>query len=137
MNGWHRLFVVYAVVVAIILGLKFLSYRPGEYAIGKYAASACGVFRYVSKEDAGTYLKQGFVHNTDYPDVDENAHKLAPKCRADLEEYVSGKSLQTARSSWIKEWPLLVGFYLAILLLTYGIGWVIGWVWRGFRPRKI
>lgn len=135
MSGWHRLFVVFCAVTALAAAFFFYRDRPTSYTAGEYVGTHCSMFDWVSQEAARQWLSAGRVLQPRWED-DANAMALSAECRSDLQEYVSGKRLARMQSDWDSQLPAYIGAWAVLVALVYGIGSVMGWVWRGFRPKQ-
>lgn len=141
MNGWQRLFTVFAVLFVLTMSAKFYALWPKDGA-EMYVFGCDGVVM-LRPEAAKTYLAalttgQGLEKALPYPWTVENARQDIgnQKCITDLRAVIDGTTLSEARKGFLQELPLGIGLVLGVLAIVYFAGWVIGWVWRGFFPKR-
>lgn len=122
MNGWQRIFVVLALVIALpSLGIWLLSKPSSDgnsYAYGCYESN----ISYVTIKDADVYLR--------------TTPGLAFECKKSLAEIASGEVQARNVEQWWKNFKFGVVGIGAFLAVVYALGWAMGWIWRGFFPKR-
>lgn len=125
MNGWQRLCIVVSLILAIFIGWYVYLLLPTESRITRNYDSRV--------EQLTRYLKESSAQENDYPGRGEyiasltedilKEHENLPLELAALPQE-RRETLTTAFGIWL---GLSVGMYIA--------GWLIGWVYRGFRNK--
>lgn len=134
MNGWQRLFCVFSVAC----GLLFIVLHRGSYPTptppdGTVSVYACALMdTKVDRARAEKYLQDKSIpsedrYSTDAPDAD---------CTVALMDVALGNSRGKLVSVWFKELWADFGVLGISLGGLYALGMALGWIWRGFFPKK-
>lgn len=124
MSGWKRLFTVFAVCVCTLSGAAWWLNKPDGLQGSRLAMGCLDAFNtsYFTPAEAGiAYL---------------TLSDKSTQCAKDLRKISSGDAYREDRSRW---WSTLnegARVVLAFLFIVYGLGWAIGWIWRGFFPKR-
>lgn len=134
MNGWQRLFVVFSVLcVGVVVSMVAVE-APSR---GIQSVYTCGLLESdVTQARAKQYVKNGIpVDETYLSGVDPMPGHA--ECFADLQRVADGTMYShRVREHW-GEASELLPWLLGFLALVYAAGWALGWVWRGFFPKKL
>ena len=122
MNGWQRLWVVACLVLAIFIGWYTQLILPTEWRT---------TYNHESRINQLTgYLKdaEGSKFQTDY------VASLREDIRKENEDFQKELvNLSNERTSYITD---AIKIWLGLSVSLYIGGWLIGWIYRGFRPKK-
>ena len=124
MNGWQRLFVMFVLVVAVAAFAIWVSQKPGDY---RYVSDCSEPNRVTQAEAAAAIASNNFR---------ENPWNVEPKCLRELEQVASGRESRKKHDVWrsdLKGGAIALTIFFAVI---YCLGWALGWVWRGFFPKK-
>lgn len=125
MNGWQRMFVVFSVIVIIIPAAVWIADKPDGAQAKRWAFSCALRDQNVSPQEAKNLLM--FEHDA----------ASGPDCTDSLKSIASGKAYRDDIARWtgsFKAGALVIGVFLAVV---YALGWALGWIWRGFFPKKL
>ena len=134
MNGWQRLFVLFSVIVYLFAGVVALLNLPTEPSDGEWGVYSCGLNEWRVDATRATFLLSS-VDNL----AKAKRHpgeKPSAECYVELEQISLGQKLNAEVSDHLvaMAWGALgIGVLLASV---YAFGAALGWVWRGFFPRK-
>lgn len=122
MNGWQRMWVVVSLVLAILISWFTYLMLPTESRV---------TYNHESSINQLTgYLKnaEGSKYQTDYvASLREDIRKENEDFKKELSE------IPKERTSYITD---SIKIWLGLSASLYAIGWLIGWIYRGFRPKK-
>jgi hypothetical protein len=140
LNGWQRLFaLLFALSLLALIGVM-ASVKPKRSDTGTYYVDACGlsVSRWdVSPAGALFYLKNGTIPAEDMGyAADGRDGSITPKCREQLAQIANGTRYRALLWNWVKVAGESFCYLLGSAWMVYLLGTAIGWVWRGFFPRK-
>ncbi|WP_457097887.1 hypothetical protein [Lysobacter sp. P5_B9] len=124
MNGWQRLYVFALILISSATFGIWRFQKPSDsfYAVG------CDYPMYATEGDAKNHLGRH--------DYREHDFAQEPRCYESLREIAIGEAAAAAEQRW-REAFRIGALTLAILFaFIYAIGFGIGWVWRGFFPKK-
>jgi hypothetical protein len=79
------------------------------------------------------YLKDSLARQTGYPERDEYINGLREDIRKENEDYP--KALAALPGERREVMLTAVSVWLGLCVGLYVIGWLIGWIYRGFRPK--
>lgn len=136
MNGWQRLWVVVSVITAIAttgFGVKEVS-RSGDIQdyhdqmMISYHAKL-GDLQHPNKDAVPGIL---YSARTNHLRTVDEVKLAIQQVEDDYQEELNNLPLTQA-----KQIALLFAMWLGGCLSLYGIGLIIMWVYRGFRPRKV
>jgi len=135
MNGWQRLYVLFAVIV--LAGAFVIAWFERPSGGDVQPVYSCGLNDYlVAPERAARYLADGRVPASDTYLTTDSPNYDKKQCGADLrlvaQRAMYGHRLKAHWNGATEVVPWLLGF----LGLVYAFGWAIGWVWRGFFPAR-
>lgn len=145
MNGWQRLFLVFA-VISVLPGLALWIASSPKEADSHFAPECQDAGDSLLTKDEAIDLLRRFqgkvVSSSLRSEGPWNQYQNAGEpvmwsdCAADLRSFISGEKLRDRRSEWHQ--LLLYGavFYAVFLGIIYALGWSLGWIWRGFFPPK-
>jgi hypothetical protein len=89
----------------------------------------------ISAEEANSFLRNGIPVESTFMDDGVPSDQI-DECRKALRAIADGSLLaQMRREHWM-ELVEASPWVLGVLAVLYGLGWVAGWVWRGFFPKK-
>jgi len=125
MNGWARLYIV---IAAATIGLS-TAYVFGTEPDPEAAVyvPGCDGFTYYTPSQARAALKLA--------DWKQDGYQTA-SCKESLESIGNGAAYQAEFSRWRDTSRQVVIGSTVFLLSLFAVGAAIGWVWRGFFPRK-
>ncbi|WP_223508561.1 MULTISPECIES: hypothetical protein [unclassified Pseudomonas] len=122
MNGWQRMWVVVCLILAIFIGWYTELLLPTESMTTYYHESRINQLT--------GYLKQGTA--SDYSS--EYIAGLREDIRKENEEFP--KKLAKLPKERREYRTTAFGIWLGLAVGLYVAGWLIGWIYRGFRPKK-
>lgn len=122
MNGWQRLWVVVCLVMAILIGWYTQQTLPNESITKYYHDSRIDQLTRYLKEATNSSYSSDYIASLQI-DIRKENEEFAKALAALPEE--RREYLTTALGIWF---GLSVGLYIA--------GWLIGWIYRGFRPKQ-
>ena len=122
MNGWQRMWVVVCLILAIFIGWYTELLLPTESMTTYYHESRINQLT--------SYLKQGTA--SDYSS--EYIAGLREDIRKENEEFP--KKLVKLPKERREYRTTAFGIWLGLAVGLYVAGWLIGWIYRGFRPKK-
>ncbi|MGN6223674.1 MAG: hypothetical protein ACTHN1_08520 [Pseudoxanthomonas sp.] len=125
LNGWQRLYVVLLLVVGLPLGVAGFYSMPNEHE-GHY--TGCEKPSYADPAEAGRLLATGEWR--EWPSSRE------PTCMFALREIADGTKYRQAMRSWRDSVQSGIIAFVILFGAIYLFGLGIGWVWRGFFPKK-
>lgn len=136
LNGWERLFILLSGLGALALLVAAFTSYPRASPDGSYAVYTCALTESrVSPRDARVFLADGKIPgNRLYSWA--SADFLADSCRDDLTAIRDGKKHINDVLGWAKVCGIVATAYFAFLFCAGLLGRALGWVWRGFFPRK-
>jgi hypothetical protein len=147
MNGWQRLFTLLAALTVVPTAAVLYADRPDSSET--FWAGECAGSKYYSQADANVALAKMEVFAKDAPwkrdahlpqtATDEELAEIiraVEACKSDLESIASGQELTRSVARWNTRAKAAAVFVSALLLGLYAVGWGLGWVWRGFFPKK-
>jgi hypothetical protein len=163
MNGWQRLWVLLTLLLGVGVVLAYLHGFPSSRGIDTSYANTISKLNEDEKwapfpDAPPTAQQKGKLTFDDLPEENSDKPKqgafddLIPKKSFDqLKEEARlkyDKLRQDARVKYDfelselskKRWENAVAAMAAWLLISfglYGLGWMINWVYRGFRPKKV
>lgn len=123
MNGWQRLWIVVSLILAIFIGWYAYLLLPTESRITRNYDSRV--------EQLARYLKESSAQESDYPGRGEYIASLKEDIRKENENLpLELAALPKERRETL---TTAFGIWLGLSLGMYISGWLIGWVYRGFR----
>lgn len=136
MNGWQRLYVVLAGLCALGIGALYASSYPDTSAGSVVWACDGLVERDVTPHRAREYLRVGLVPESDRFSYPQGDLRIEGDCANELQHVANGTLLESKRAEWWGEARKGAGWFLATASIVYLMGMALGWVWRGFFPKK-
>lgn len=136
LNGWERLFILLSGLGGLALLIMAVAYYPRVPADGAYEVYTCALTdSRITPRDARVFLAESKIpeerlYSWASPDF------LTDSCRNDLAEIRDGNRHWHDFVSWAKVSVATAAAYLAFLFCVGLLGRALGWVWRGFFPRK-
>lgn len=160
MNGWRRLYVVIAGITFVSVAVVRVADRPTEERAKDYLTYVCE-----EAEEARQKLtdgaKAGTLDEYTYERAQEAIFKAeqkgltepqvtvtpegqtipwkirkVPNCNI-IPAPILERQLSVDRSKWWGDNGRGMASYLIVFTMIYAIGWLLGWIWRGFFPRKL
>ncbi len=137
MNGWRRLFSLFSGLFLLLAAILWYGTYPSQRSDGLETVYDCSLSENeLSKQDAQRFLQAGRIPAAmtyNYPEHDE---VVAGDCADALEAVANGTAHDLRVGAWWSQ-----GFegalgIAAFLVFLYALGACLGWVWRGFRPKK-
>ena len=125
MNGWQRLFVL---ISAIVIGL------PAAIWVGN-TPETNGSYYIAGCRDSGPYTAddaKNTLGRTQY----EQAEYSIYNCQDELTKIATGAKEAERWNDWRKDFRNGAIGIACFLSALYALGWALGWVWRGFFPKK-
>ncbi|HEX4852753.1 hypothetical protein [Arenimonas sp.] len=130
------MFVVLCGIVAVPALIAFIALFPREQEIwGVYGCSLQDTA--MTKARAIDYQKNGIPEADFYPwALEDGSVDRFQDCTAEIRAIADGSILDKKVSQHWRD-ASWVGLVLAALLVTlYALGWSVGWIWRGFFPKR-
>lgn len=123
MNGWLRLWVVVCLILAICIGWYTALLLPNESRTTYYHESSINQLTgYLKEATTNTYSTEYIAGlREDIRKENEDFRKKLAKLPKERMEYIA-----TA-----------VGIWLGLSVVLYIAGWLVGWIYRGFRPKRV
>lgn len=125
LNGWQRMYVVVAMLVGIPSAAIGFYSMPNER---EDFYTSCDTPSYATAEEASRLLTNGKWR--------EWTSSTEPTCMLTLQKIADGTTYRQSMKAWRDGWRVglisFVIFFGAIYLLGLGVGWI----WRGFFPKK-
>lgn len=132
MNGWQRLFIfICGLVLVPVLVVSFYSKPKQPFSSWeiKYSCDSTE-FSDITYGNVDYFLAKALeIHN-------ENSYWNLQKCLTELHAFKDGVKEKEAWARWWSDSYDSIFYSLVFLFIVYAIGRSIGWVWRGFRPKK-
>lgn len=126
MNGWQRMWVVVSLILAILIGWYAYLLLPTEWGITNNYDSRV--------EQLTRYLKESLEQENAYPGRGEYIASLREDIRKEKENLpLELAKLPKERREHV---TFAFGIWLALSVGLYIAGWLVGWIYRGFRPKK-
>lgn len=125
MNGWQRLFALLAVI--IILPAIALAAVGFPRANTRSFADGCAEYQSYTIQQAQAVLATKSYAQSEYSST---------RCEDSLAKIASGNALSEERGRWWDTVQTGAFSIAAFLGVIYALGLAIGWVWRGFFPKK-
>ncbi|SDO27695.1 hypothetical protein SAMN04489798_2530 [Pseudomonas arsenicoxydans] len=123
MNGWQRLWVVVCLVLAILIGWYTQLILPTEERT---------TYNHKSRiSQLTSYLKDATASNYS-SDYIASLREDIRKENEDFQKEISNMSKE--RTSYI---TYAINIWLGLSVALYITGWLIGWIYRGFRPKRV
>ncbi len=136
MNGWQRLFLVIVVGTCAVFAAVTVAQRPSPDD-SHFIIKCRLVDSYVTPERAKKYLSEQRIPEEDFQSwAHDNTAEDWKECSTELKEVASGAEYREAQARWKEstQWAIAgIAIFFAVL---YALGAALGWVWRGFFPRK-
>lgn len=123
MSGWQRLWAVVCLVLAILIGWWTYLLLPTEAMTTYYHESRISQLTGYLKDSEGSKFQTDYVAS-----LRENIRKE----NEDYQKELAGMSKQ--RTTEIAE---SIGIWLGLSVVLYIAGWLMGWIYRGFRPKAV
>lgn len=130
MNGWQRIWVV-ACLITLIGGVAYGWVTiPSRAEILKRHNAAV--------ESNNLYLKE--LEGSIQSPAD---HIIYPRRISDLKFYMEKrqnehiKEMDGLTSRQLSTASMILGTWLSFCLGLYVVGWTFGWIYRGFRPKRV
>lgn len=136
MTGWQRLFVVLFVIVGTLMALLFGTEYPDRTDSNFVWACDGLTQREVSSDRAKEYLRTGIIPAADTYSYPSQYQRIAGECARELQHVANGTLLSSKRAEWRGQVTEAFGWFAFAAGLVYLLGMAIGWVWRGFFPKK-
>ena len=124
MNGWQRLFVVLALLVTLPAIVFGISQKPD----GSFYLYSCASPSHVTQAKAVQALASGNYR--------EESWNEEPECLKALQRVASGAEGEERQRQWLRDLRNGAIALTIFFALVYALGWGLGWVWRGFFPKK-
>lgn len=144
LNGWQRLWVVFAAVWLLVCGVQFFKTVPGEETARRNArAEALSElpdrdFDRMTECMKNTGTNTLDLDNLYYQYCDVYSRRLTPDQKLKLDQRIA-ELLPSAKHGLLDVQTQYLGIFLGVWLvciaLVYGVGWVAAWVLRGFRNK--
>jgi len=130
-NGWFRLWIVISVLMAIALTLSCARSFPTEGEVRARYIDSLGVKWAIE----GERKKLGALPESEVTEEQiQRSQQVVDSVRArvaQLEEEAV-LNLPTERAIEVSKF---FGIWIAWSVSTFALGWAIGWIYRGFRPK--
>ncbi len=127
---------VLVVICGALMALLMGSTYPGKSAANFVWACDGLTSSDVTANRAKEYLRNGRIPTSDtysYPEADM---RIEGECAQELQHVANGTLLGKKRADWWGEFWSGAGWFALLSAVVYVIGMAIGWVWRGFSPKK-
>lgn len=132
MNGWQRLYVVAMVPLALLLLVGAVLNFPYESKV--HYAFECPFEDYSFTQAQAVEIVATDGKNE--PLASYRRGKSWPECMKRMKEISSGRALANDRERFWSDVFVGSAAFAVFAALVYSAGWAVGWVWRGFFPRK-
>jgi hypothetical protein len=141
LNGWQRLFVLFLALSVLAAGAVMVSAFPDRSDTGAYTVYACDLSIDawdVTPAAAAFYLRNGTIPAAarGYAGDPPRDGSIDPECRKQLTQIAAGTRYRHLLWGWLVTCLETVGWLAGGAYVVYLLGSVLGWVWRGFFPRK-
>lgn len=133
MNGWQRLWVVAFVIVGVLLMLVGERLVPSNESIAlKFDKPLAQERKYLAEIKEKRFntdaFSQDFFGGSALKDTEARILLMETHYKAELD------SLWTDQ---IKIRGVIVGVWFGVGVMLYAMGATVGWVYRGFRPKRV
>lgn len=140
MNGWRRLFVVVALIVSVPAAALWWINKPLE----KDELRNLYACEFAAAPESMEQLRQTDLRYKELlasgKPADRLVAKYMPQADADCAERMSkildGRAFAESSANWWQDFRNGLLALSVFLGSIYAIGFGLGWVWRGFRPKK-
>lgn len=131
LNGWQRLWVLVSFLLGVgVVIVIFNTIETENYLMTRYKVDLAlhdMEIDTIQQRDAGIKTRNVYEHSSrTVAQVEERIKDTDRQYKQDLQE------LPVKQFMHITIW---VGVWLGTCTSLYGMGWLIGWVIRGFRPK--
>lgn len=123
MNGWQRLFSVFAALILLCSTALWYFAKPSD---SKYLVG-CDSPTYATQPEAQAALQNKAYAQTSYSSFN---------CYESLDKVASGREHREDMADWREDFENGAMGILAFLAVIYALGAALGWTWRGFFPKK-
>lgn len=136
MNGWQRLWILVTLLLGVYLVGVFIYKYPSTVSIEASYTKAISAIAESErtwsefKDATPPVLIKGKLNFDDVP-----LEKGYDQQRQEAREKYNSKLTELSSKRWVMASEMLV-FWLLASLSLYGLGWMIVWVYQGFRPKK-
>lgn len=127
MNGWQRMWVVVCLILAIFIGWYAYLLLPTESRVMRNYDSRV--------EQLTRYLKETSEQENAYPGRGEYIASLREDIRKEKENLPL--ELAALPKEQREHMTFAGGIWLGVSVGLYIAGWLIGWIYRGFRPKSV
>lgn len=137
-NGWQRLFIVFAVALGVILFLGARVPRD-ELKLEPYLVKISPKYALSIEKNEGNFAKYFLGENMDEFKTPDGETLLADKGTLTQEQVNQAYKLASDDASkkyWddsVKSYSEAFKTYIISLLVIYAIGWSIAWIRKGFK----
>lgn len=147
MNGWQRLWVLVTLLLGVGVVLAYLYGFPSSRGIDTSYANTISKLNEDEKwapfpdapptaQQKGKLTFDDLIPKKSFDQLKEEARLKYDKLRQDARVKYDSELSELSK----KRWQNAVAAMAAWLLISfglYGLGWMINWVYRGFRPKKV
>jgi hypothetical protein len=123
MNGWQRLWVVVCLVLAILIGWYTYLILPTKTRLTYSHESSIKQLTVQLKDSEGSKYLNDYVASLqeDIRKENENFSKELTELSKERREYFLDSAI----------------LWLSVSGSLYVAGWLTGWIYRGFRPKRV
>lgn len=146
LNGWQRLYCVLAVIVVLpALGVWGISKPKWDgaypawncYDLRPHASFTAPEAKAILDSYKGQVLSDGLkLRPETWPQRSDDKPHLFSDCAQELTNIASGLAARESHAKWWNNFLIGALFYLVAFGVLYAFGWSVGWIWRGFFPRR-
>lgn len=135
MSGWQRLFVLLVLVCGVpLLGIWTVIYSDID---DTHYAYYCDLENdYLTADRARRYVRDREIPASDLGAYRSTDPKRIQNCWGQIEAVASGDATKKEEAEARKDLYVGTGAFAVFFGLVYALGAGLGWVWRGFFPRK-